>query len=72
MDDRATKPSDTQSPNKGFSSANPPKAPNGLASPLQPGGTRPAGGPGRSTGSLGTGGGQTGGEPTGSLKNDGR
>lgn len=61
-----------ESPNKGFSSADPPKAPSGLATPLQPGGTRPGGSPAVSVGSIGTGGGQTKGEPSGSLKNDGR
>ena len=48
------------SPNEGFSSANPPKAPSGLATPLQPGGTvTGTSSPGQSTGSLGTGGAQT-------------
>jgi hypothetical protein len=61
-----------QSPNKGFSSANPPDAPKGLSTGLQPGGMRPGGGPGAGVGSIGTGGGQTADEPTGSLKHDGR
>jgi hypothetical protein len=48
------------SPNEGFSSANPPKAPSGLNTPLQPGGTVPGtDSPGQSAGSLGTGGAQT-------------
>jgi Hemerythrin HHE cation binding domain len=55
-----------------FSSAHPPRAPSGLSTPLQPGGTLPAGGPGASMGSIGTGGAQTGGEDSGSLKRDGR
>ena len=38
----------------------------GSASGLQPGGTIPGGGPTKSAGSLGTGGGSTAGEPTGS------
>ena len=54
-----------------FSSANPPHAPSGLSTPLQPGGTLPAGGPAASTGSIGTGGAQTGGADTGGLKRDG-
>jgi hypothetical protein len=45
--------------------------PGGLASPLQPGGTTPGGGPGANQGSIGTGGGSTGGKPSGSLKRDG-
>jgi hypothetical protein len=55
-----------------FSSANPPRAPSGLSTPLQPGGTLPAGGPAASTGSIGTAGAQTGGADTGGLKRDGR
>ncbi len=55
-----------------FSSANPPHAPSGLATPLQPGGLTPGGGPGASMGSVGTGGGQTENRDTGSLKRDGR
>jgi len=35
----------------------------GLSSGLQPAGTKPGGGPGASEGSLGTGGGASGGEP---------
>ncbi|MBF9195578.1 hemerythrin domain-containing protein [Microvirga terrestris] len=54
-----------------FSSANPPRAPSGLSTPLQPGGTLPAGGPAVSTGSIGTGGAQTGGADTGGLKRGG-
>jgi hypothetical protein len=61
-----------QNPNKGFSSANPPEAAQGLSTGLQPGGTRPGGGPGAGVGSIGAGGGQTADEPTGSLKQDGR
>jgi len=55
-----------------FSSANPPRAPSGLSTGLQPGGLSPGGGPAASTGSIGTGGAQTGGQDTGSLKRDGR
>jgi Hemerythrin HHE cation binding domain len=55
-----------------FSSANPPRAPSGLSTGLQPGGLAPGGGPAASTGSIGTGGAQTGGQDTGSLKRDGR
>ncbi|MBM6578967.1 hemerythrin domain-containing protein [Microvirga sp. BT689] len=55
-----------------FSSAHPPRAPSGLSTPLQPGGTLPAGGPAASPGSVGTGGAQTGGADSGSLKRDGR
>jgi hypothetical protein len=40
----------------------------GLSSSLQPGGTMPGGGPGTGVGSLGTGGGQTAGQPTGNAK----
>jgi hypothetical protein len=54
-----------------FSSANPPRAPSGVSTPLQPGGTLPAGGPATSAGSIGTGGAQTGGADTGGLKRDG-
>ncbi|EIM27856.1 hemerythrin domain-containing protein [Microvirga lotononidis] len=55
-----------------FSSAHPPRAPSGLSTPLQPGGTLPAGSPAGSTGSLGTGGAQTGGAGSGSPKRDGQ
>lgn len=55
-----------------FSSANPPRAPSGLSTPLQPGGLAPGGGPGASVGSIGTGGGQTTNRDTGSLKRDGQ
>jgi hypothetical protein len=55
-----------------FSSTHPPRAPSGLSTPLQPGGTLPAGGPAASTGSIGTGGAQTGGADSGSLKRDGQ
>ncbi len=55
-----------------FSSAHPPRAPSGLSTPLQPGGTLPAGGPATSAGSIGTGGAQTGGADSGGLKRDGR
>ncbi len=55
-----------------FSSANPPRAPSGLSTGLQPGGLAPGGGPAASTGSIGTGGAQTGGQDAGSLKRDGR
>jgi hypothetical protein len=60
------------SSDSGFSSANPPRAPSGLATGLQPGGVAPGGGPGASVGSIGTGGGSTGGHDSGSLKRDGR
>jgi len=60
------------SANTGFSSANPPRAPSGLGSRLQPGGMVPGGGPGASVGSIGTGGGQTENRDTGSLRRDGR
>ncbi len=53
-----------------FSSAHPPRAPSGLSTPLQPGGTLPAGGPAPSVGSIGTGGAQTGGADSGSLKRE--
>lgn len=53
-----------------FSSANPPRAPSGLSTPLQPGGTVPSGSPATSVGSLGTGGGQTENRDTGSLKRE--
>jgi hypothetical protein len=55
-----------------FSSANPPQAPSGLATPLQPGGTVPGGSPASTTGSVGTGGGQTENRGTGSMKEEGR
>lgn len=43
----------------------------GLATPLQPGGTIPGGGPGATQGSVGTGGAPSGGSPSGSLKRGG-
>lgn len=55
-----------------FSSANPPQAPSGVSTPLQPGGTVPGASPAPSTGSLGTGGAPTENRDTGSLKGDGR
>jgi hypothetical protein len=55
-----------------FSSANPPRAPSGISTPLQPGGLTPDGGPAASVGSTGTGGAQTEGRDTGSLKRDGQ
>lgn len=55
-----------------FSSTRPPHAPSGLSTPLQPGGTRPAGGPAPSAGAMGTGGAQTSGADAGGLKRDGR
>jgi hypothetical protein len=42
-----------------------------VATPLQPGGTRPGGGPGAGLGSIGTGGGNTAGGGTGSQKRGG-
>ncbi len=54
------RPEGQDSPNTGFSSADPPKAPSGLGTPLQPGGTvTGTDSPGQSAGSLGTGGAQT-------------
>jgi hypothetical protein len=55
-----------------FSSTHPPRAPSGLSTPLQPGGTLPAGGPATSAGSVGTGAAQTAGTDSGSLKRDGQ
>ena len=55
-----------------FSSANPPHAPSGVSTPLQPSGTIPGGGPAPSAGSIGTGGGQTENRDTGSAKGEGR
>jgi hypothetical protein len=55
-----------------FSSANPPQAPSGLSTPLQPSGTIPGGSPASTVGSVGTGGGQTENRGTGSLKGEGR
>jgi hypothetical protein len=68
-----TAPATGGSPSDGnrFSSANPPRAPSGLSTPLQPGGTLPAGGPAASAGSIGTGAAQTGGADSGGLKRDG-
>lgn len=43
----------------------------GVATSLQPGGIIPGGGPGATQGSLGTGGGSTGGADTGAVKRDG-
>jgi hypothetical protein len=43
-----------------------------VATPLQPGGTLPGGGPGAGLGSIGTGGGNTAGGATGSQKHSGR
>jgi hypothetical protein len=40
----------------------------GAATGLQPGGTIPGGGPGTSTGSIGTGGGSTANKPSGTAK----
>lgn len=47
-----------------------PSSPGGAASGLQPGGTIPGGGPGASTGSLGTGGASSGGTATGEAAKD--
>ncbi|SCY88484.1 hemerythrin domain-containing protein [Microvirga guangxiensis] len=55
-----------------FSSANPPRAPSGLSTPLQPSGTVPSGSPASSVGSVGTGGGQTENRSTGSPKQEGQ
>jgi hypothetical protein len=65
-DDAGAKNVKSSSPNKNFSSATRPAAPAGLSSGLQPGGTTPGGGPPTSTGSIGTGGGQTEGLDSGS------
>ena len=46
----------------------PPRAPGGLSSGLQPGGTTPGKSPGASVGSIGTGGGSTGNSPSGAAK----
>ncbi|WP_134494327.1 hemerythrin domain-containing protein [Microvirga pakistanensis] len=54
-----------------FSSANPPRAPSGLSTPLQPGGTSPGTSPAASVGSIGTGGGQTENRDTGTPKTGG-
>jgi hypothetical protein len=62
----------SSSPNTGFSSADPPRAPSGLSTGLQPGGLVPGGGPGASAGSIGTGGAQTDNRDSGSLKRDGK
>jgi hypothetical protein len=56
----------------GFSSANPPRAPSGLSTGLQPSGMTPGGGPGASVGSIGTGGGSDEDRPTGSVKHEGQ
>ena len=56
----------------GFSSANPPHAPGGLSTGLQPSGMTPGGGPGASVGSIGTGGGSDEDRPTGSVKHEGQ
>ncbi len=53
-----------------FSSANPPRAPSGLSTPLQPGGTVPGTSPAASVGTVGTSGAQTGSGDTGSLKRE--
>jgi len=70
--DARAKNVESSSPNKSFSSATPPAAPTGLSSGLQPGGTIPGGGPPASVGSIGTGGGQTEGNDSGSKKRGGR
>ncbi|WP_243372788.1 hemerythrin domain-containing protein [Microvirga solisilvae] len=54
-----------------FSSANPPRAPSSLSTPLQPGGTVPGTSPASSVGSMGTGGGQTENRDTGAMKKEG-
>ena len=69
-DDAGVKNVKSSSPD--FSSATRPAAPAGLSSGLQPGGTTPGGGPPTSTGSIGTGGGQTEGLDSGSKKRGGR
>jgi hemerythrin-like domain-containing protein len=66
------RPSNGESPNHWFSSANPPRAPSGIGSGLQPSGTVPGGGPAASVGSIGTGAAQTENRGTGSLGRDGR
>ncbi|WP_262027913.1 hemerythrin domain-containing protein [Microvirga sp. Mcv34] len=63
----APAPGGSPSDDSWFSSARPPHAPSGLSTPLQPGGTLPAGGPAAgSTGSMGTGG-----ADSGAVKRDG-
>ena len=57
---------------EGFSSTNPPRAPSGLSTGLQPSGMTPGGGPGASVGSIGTGGGSDEDRPTGSVKHEGQ
>lgn len=57
---------DAQKP--GHQGGTPPRAPGGLSSGLQPGGTTPGKSPGASVGSLGTGGGSTGNGPSGAVK----
>ena len=57
---------------EGFSSANPPRAPSGLSTGLQPSGMTPGGGPGASVGSSGTGGGSDQDKPTDSVKHEGQ
>jgi len=54
-----------------FSSANPPQAPSGLSTPLQPGGTAPGSSPASTVGSVGTGGAPTEGRGTGAMKGEG-
>lgn len=44
------------------------RGPGGVSTSLQPGGTRPDGGPGATEGSVGTGGGSTAGADTGAIK----
>ncbi|WP_445501504.1 hemerythrin domain-containing protein [Microvirga sp. G4-2] len=64
--------SESGSDEQWFSSANPPHAPSGVSTPLQPSGTIPGGSPASSVGSVGTGGGQTENRDTGSTKGEGR
>lgn len=67
----ATGMENTSSDETWFSSANPPRAPSGLSTPLQPGGTVPGISPAPSTGFLGTGGAQTENRETDSLERGG-
>ncbi len=62
---------DAETPDNGTGkgpSDKPPRAPGGLASGLQPGGTTPGKSPGASVGSIGTGGGSTGNNPSSAVK----
>jgi hypothetical protein len=70
--DMGTAGSSAGSDENWFSSTNPPQAPSGLSTPLQPGGTVPGSSPASSAGSVGAGGGQTENRGTGSMKGEGQ